>query len=124
VRSAVVSVRGRPYVEAARGLGASGMSLLFRDIFPSVLPVLIVQFATAFAWGVLDEASIGFLGLGVQPPNPSWGSLLIEGRQYMFQTPWLSIGAGLMVVITVLGVNLLADGMNDLVDPRSGGARR
>ena len=123
VRSAVVSVRGRPYVEAARGLGVSSGSVLFRDVFPSVMPVLVVQLATAFAWGVLDEASIGFLGLGVQPPNPSWGSLLIEGRQYIYDAPWLSIGAGIMVVLAVFGVNLLGDGLNDIVDPRSGAAK-
>lgn len=67
-----------------------------------MLPVLIVQLATAFAWGILDEASIGFLGLGVQPPTPSWGSLLIEGRQYLYDAPWLPIGAGAVVVIGVL----------------------
>lgn len=120
VRSAVVSVRTRPYVEAVRGLGVSSGSVLFRDVFPSVTPILVVQLATAFAWGVLDEASIGFLGLGVQPPNPSWGSLLIEGRQYIYDAPWLSIGAGIMVVLAVFGVNLLGDGLNDIVDPRSG----
>ncbi len=123
VRSAVIAVRHRPYVEAAHGLGASGWSVVFRDIFPSVLPVLIVQVATAFAWGILDEASIGFLGLGVQPPSPSWGSLLIEGREYLYDAPWLPIGAGAVVVIAVLGVNLLGDGLRDIVDPRSGGAR-
>jgi len=123
VRSSVVAVRGRPYVEAARGLGVSSGSVLFRDVFPSVMPVLVVQLATAFAWGVLDEASIGFLGLGVQPPNPSWGSLLIEGRQYIYDAPWLSIGAGIMVVLAVFGVNLLGDGLNDIVDPRSGAAK-
>ena len=92
-------MRHRPYVEAARGLGSGGVSIVFRDIFPSVLPVLIVQLATAFAWGILDEASIGFLGLGVQPPTPSWGSLLIEGRQYLYDAPWLPIGAGAVVVL-------------------------
>lgn len=119
VRSAVVSVRSRPYVEAARGLGAPWWSLLFRDIFPSVLPMLIVQVATAFAWGILDEASIGFLGLGVQPPNPSWGSLLIEGRQQLYSAPWLALSASTMVLLTVFGVNLLADGINDIIDPLS-----
>lgn len=119
VRSSVVSVRGRPYVEAARGLGAPWWSLLFRDIFPSVLPMLIVQVATAFAWGILDEASIGFLGLGVQPPNPSWGSLLIEGRQDLYSAPWLALSASTVVLLTVFGVNLLADGINDIIDPLS-----
>jgi len=122
VRSSVVAVRHRPYVEAAKGLGSSGLSIVFRDIFPTVLPVLIVQVATAFAWGILDEAAIGFLGLGVQPPSPSWGSLLIEGRQYLYDAPWLPVGAGAVVMVAVLGVNLLGDGLRDIVDPRSGGA--
>lgn len=121
VRSSVVNVRNRPFVEAARGIGASPFGLIARDIFPSVLPVLLVQVTTAFAWGILDEASIGFLGLGVQPPNPSWGSLLIEGREFMYQAPWLPIGAGAVVVVAVLGVNLLGDGLRDIVDPRTGG---
>lgn len=121
VRSSVVSARGRSYVEAARGIGASPLGVITRDIFPNVLPVLLVQTTTAFAWGILDEASIGFLGLGVQPPNPSWGSLLIEGRQFMYDAPWLGVGAGAVVVIAVLGVNLLGDGLRDIVDPRSGG---
>jgi peptide/nickel transport system permease protein len=91
-----------------------------KDIFPSVVPILIVQVTTALAWGILDEAAIGFLGLGVQPPNPSWGSLLIEGRQYLYDAPWLPIGAGAVVVIAVLGVNFLGDGLREIVDPRAG----
>jgi peptide/nickel transport system permease protein len=67
----------------------------------------------------MDEAGLGFLGLGVQPPAPSWGSLLIEGRQYLYDAPWLPIGAGLFVIIAVLGTNLLGDGLRDVLDPRS-----
>jgi peptide/nickel transport system permease protein len=120
VRSVVVSVRNRSYVEAARGLDASPLSIMIKDILPSVVPILIVQVTTALAWGILDEASLGFLGLGVQPPDPSWGSLLIEGRQYLYDAPWLPLGAGTMVVIAVLGVNLLGDGLREIVDPRAG----
>lgn len=120
VRSSVVSTRSRPYVEASRGVGSSAFGIIGRDVFPSLLPVLIVQVTTAFAWGILDEASIGFLGLGVQPPDPSWGSLLIEGREFMYEAPWLAVGAGAVVVVAVLGVNLLGDGLRDIVDPRSG----
>jgi peptide/nickel transport system permease protein len=120
VRSVVVSVRSRSYVEAARGLDASPLSIMVKDILPSVVPILIVQVTTALAWGILDEASLGFLGLGVQPPDPSWGSLLIEGRQYLYDAPWLPLGAGTMVVIAVLGVNLLGDGLREIVDPRAG----
>lgn len=121
VRSSVVAVRSRPFVEASRGLDVGPLAIIAKDIFPSVLPVLIVQITTAFAWGILDEASIGFLGLGVQPPDPSWGSLLIEGRQYIYDAPWLGVGAGAVVVIAVLGVNLLGDGLRDIIDPRTGG---
>lgn len=120
VRSVVVSVRNRSYVEAARGLGAGPVSIMAKDIVPSVVPILIVQVTTALAWGILDEASLGFLGLGVQPPDPSWGSLLIEGRQYLYDAPWLPLGAGAVVVVAVLGVNLLGDGLREIVDPRSG----
>ncbi len=123
IRASVVAVRDRPYVEAARGLNMSTWAIIVRDILPNVMPVLIVQSTTAFAWGILDEASIGFLGLGVQPPEPSWGSLLIEGRQFMYQAPWLPIAAGAVVAIAVLGINLLGDGLRDIVDPRSDGVK-
>ena len=119
IRSIVISVRNKTYVEASRGLGVSGTAIIAKDIFPSVVPILVVQITTALAWGVLDEANLGFLGLGVQPPSPSWGSLLIEGREYLYDAPWLPLGAGLMVVIAVLGVNLLGDGLRDIIDPRS-----
>jgi peptide/nickel transport system permease protein len=119
IRSIVISVRNKTYVEASRGLGVSPIAIIVKDIFPSVVPILVVQITTALAWGILDEANLGFLGLGVQPPSPSWGSLLIEGREYLFDTPWLSLGAGTMVLITVLGVNLLGDGLRDIIDPRS-----
>jgi ABC-type dipeptide/oligopeptide/nickel transport system permease subunit len=119
IRSIVVSVRNKTYVEASRGLGVSAAAIIAKDIFPSVVPILVVQITTALAWGVLDEANLGFLGLGVQPPSPSWGSLLIEGREYLYDAPWLPLGAGAMVVIAVLGVNLLGDGLRDIIDPRS-----
>ena len=119
IRSIVVSVRNKTYVEASRGLGVSAAAIIAKDIFPSVVPILVVQITTALAWGILDEANLGFLGLGVQPPSPSWGSLLIEGRQYLYDAPWLPLGAGAMVVIAVLGVNLLGDGLRDIIDPRS-----
>jgi peptide/nickel transport system permease protein len=117
-RSAVVATRDRPYVQASRGLGVPARIVLFEDILPNVLPIVAVQATTALAWGVMDEASLGFLGLGVQPPAPSWGSLLIEGRQYMFEAPWIAIGAGIAVVMAVLGTNMLGDALRDVLDPR------
>jgi peptide/nickel transport system permease protein len=119
IRSAVVSTRHQPYVEASQGLGASTPAVLRKDILPNILPVITVQATSALAWGILDEANLGFLGLGVQPPNPSWGSILIEGRQYFFEAPWMPIGAGIPVVIAVLGFNLLGDGLRDVLDPRA-----
>jgi peptide/nickel transport system permease protein len=119
IRSSVVSTRHQPYVEASRGLGASTVSVVRKDVLPNILPVVTVQATSALAWGILDEANLGFLGLGVQPPTASWGSILIEGRQYFFQAPWLPIGAGIAVVIAVLGFNLLGDGLRDLLDPRA-----
>lgn len=119
IRSIVISVRNKAYVEASKGLGVSAAAIMWKDIFPSVVPILVVQITTALAWGVLDEANLGFLGLGVQPPSPSWGSLLIEGREFLYDAPWLPVAAGTIVVIAVLGVNLLGDGLRDIIDPRS-----
>lgn len=119
IRDAVVSTRVRTYVEASRGMGASIPRVLIGDILPNVLPTIVVLATSAVAWAILDEANLGFLGVGVQPPNPSWGSMLIEGRQYIFQGPWIAIGAGLAVTIAVFGFNLLGDGLRDLLDPRA-----
>jgi peptide/nickel transport system permease protein len=119
IRSAVSSARVQAYVEASVGMGASTFRVLMTEILPNVLPIVIVQATSAIAWAILDEANLGFLGVGVQPPNASWGSLLIEGRQYFFQAPWLPIGAGLAVLIAVLGFNLLGDALRDVLDPRA-----
>jgi peptide/nickel transport system permease protein len=118
VRSEVVRLRDQPYVTAARSMGASGLRIIAEELMPNVLPILIVQVTAALAWGVLGEASLGFLGLGVQPPDPSWGSLLIEGRLYFFQEPWVPLFAGAAVAVAVLGFNLLGDGLRDVLDPR------
>jgi peptide/nickel transport system permease protein len=118
IRSNVVAARDQPYVEAARGLGVSTLEVLAKDIVPNVMPIIIVQVTTSLAWAIMDEAALGFLGLGVQPPAASWGSLLTEGRMYMYQVPWLPISAGVAVIIAILGINLLGDGLRDLLDPR------
>jgi peptide/nickel transport system permease protein len=119
VRGSVVSVRHQPFVEASRGLASSTPSIMARDIFPNVLPIIAVQVTTTLAWAIIDEAALGFLGLGVQPPTPSWGSLLNEGRTYLYQVPWLPVAAGIAVVIAILGINLFGDGLRDLLDPRA-----
>jgi peptide/nickel transport system permease protein len=119
IRSAVVGIRGQGYIEAARAMGASNWRILLQDVAPNVLPVFMVQATASLAWGILDEASLGFLGLGVQPPTPSWGALLTTGRQYFYQSPTLPIFAGLAVLIVVFGFNLFGDGLRDLLDPRA-----
>jgi len=119
IRSAVVGTRHQPYVEASQGLGASAVLVVRKDIMPNIMPVVMVQATAALAWAILDEANLGFLGLGVQPPTSSWGSTLIEGREYFYQAPWIAIGAGIAVVIAVLGFNLLGDGLRDVLDPRA-----
>lgn len=119
VRSSVVAVRSQPFVEASAGLASSTLAIATKDVLPNVLPIVAVQVTTSLAWGIMDEAALGFLGLGVQPPTPSWGSLLSEGRSYLYQVPWLPVAAGLAVLIAVLGVNLLGDGLRDILDPRT-----
>lgn len=119
IRSSVVAVRSQPFVEASAGLGSSTLAIAMKDVLPNVMPVIAVQVTTSLAWGIMDEAALGFLGLGVQPPTPSWGSLLSEGRNYLYQVPWLPVAAGVAVLIAVLGVNLLGDGLRDILDPRT-----
>lgn len=118
-RSAVVNVRGQAYVEAARAMGASPWRLVRDDVLPNILPVVMVQVTASLAWGILDEASLGFLGLGVQPPTASWGAMLTTGRQYMYQSPTVPIFAGAAVLVVVFAFNLFGDGLRDLLDPRT-----
>ncbi len=118
-RDAVVSVKNKSYIEASIGLGHKTHTIIYKDILPSIFPVIIVQVTAALAWGILDEASLGFLGLGVQPPDTSWGSLLIEGRQYAYQAWWIAFFGGVPVTLSVFGINMLGDGLRDMADPRS-----
>jgi peptide/nickel transport system permease protein len=119
LRGAVLNIRSSSYIEASHVIGASSLRVIISDVLPNVVPILVVQVTTALAWGILAEANIGFLGLGVQPPNPSWGSMLIEGRTYFYYAPWIPLFAGAAVLIAVLGFNLLGDGLRDLLDPRA-----
>ena len=119
IRSAAVGTRSQGYIEAARAMGASQRRILWEDVVPNILPVFMVQATATLAWGILDEASLGFLGLGVQPPTPSWGALLTTGRQYFYQSPTVAIFAGIAVFIVVFGFNLFGDGLRDLMDPRA-----
>ncbi|MFN8518632.1 MAG: ABC transporter permease [Chloroflexota bacterium] len=119
VRGAVVGARSRTYVDASRVLGARGMRLLRTDILPSILPIALVQTTALLGFALVDEASLGFLGLGVQPPDASWGQMINAGRQFIFQAPWLTLIPGLAVILAVFAINLIGDGMRDALDPRA-----
>lgn len=124
VRSAVVGVRSQPYVDASRVLGSRGLRLLRADILPGVLPIALVQSTALLGYALVDEASLGFLGLGVQPPDASWGSMINAGRQFIFQAPWLTLIPGAAVIVAVFAINLVSDGIRDVVDPRAAARAR
>jgi ABC-type dipeptide/oligopeptide/nickel transport system permease subunit len=117
-RANVLAEKHKEYVLAARAVGATGGRVLFLTILPNSLATIIVQVTVSFAGAVLLESSLSFLGLGVPLPNPSWGSMLSIGRNYMTQAPWYSIAPGLAIMVLVLGVYLLGDGLRDVLDPR------
>ena len=118
VRGSVLVVRETAYVEAARALGVSDRVLLARHILPNCLSPLIVQGSFVFAAAVLTEAALSFLGVGVPPFVPSWGNILAEGRLYIQQAPWLVLYPGVAIMLTVFGLNLVGDGLRDLLDPK------
>ncbi len=118
VRAEVLAARSQEYVEAARAVGAGHGHILFREILPNVLSSVLVVSTLRVAWIMLMEASLSFLGLGVQPPTPAWGSMVSAGRDYLFQAWWISTFPGLAILLTVLGVNLLGEGLRDALDPR------
>jgi peptide/nickel transport system permease protein len=118
IRGSVLSEREKEYVEAGRMVGESNLSILFRQILPNSLSPLIVQATVFIAYAMLTEAALSFLGLGIQPPNPSWGSMLNEAKLFIESDPYLAIIPGLAISITVLGFNLFGDGLRDILDPR------
>jgi len=118
VRGPVLALKEREFVEAARALGAGGSRIVARHILPNLLSVLIVQVSIALSWAILTEAALSFLGLSAQPPAPSWGVMLNEGRQNLELAPHLAFFPGLAIMLAVLGFNLLGDGLRDVLDPR------
>lgn len=108
-RSQVLSIKTRPYVEAARGLGATDLRIMFHHIIPNLRNALLVQFSVSLAGAVLVEASLSYIGVGVQPPDPSWGRMLREAQAYASLAPWVVLIPGLFIVLTVIGFNLLGD---------------
>lgn len=119
VRSAALSAREQTYVEAMRCLGAPPRRILWRHIMPATLPALIVQMTFAFALSIITEATLSFLGAGVPSDVPSWGSILSQGRAYIYTAWWLILYPGLFTAVSVLGLNLFGDGLRDLLDPLS-----
>jgi peptide/nickel transport system permease protein len=118
VRAEVLSLRERDFVLAARASGASSLRIIFRHLLPNVLGLVIVLASLSVAGVILAESSLSFLGLGTQPPDASWGSMLSTGRTYILSYPHIALFPGLMITITVLAFNLLGDGLRDALDPR------
>ena len=118
-RGQVLTVVTEDYVLAARSLGLRHGRILASYIMPNVLPPIVVQATITMAAAVLAEASLAFLGLGQRPPAPSWGSMLDAARQFLTTAPWMAIWPGVAIIVIVLGLNLLGDGFNDVLDPRN-----
>lgn len=117
-RGQVLTVKTEDYVEAARAVGNREMRIAIRHVLPNVMPPLLVQASLAIATAIIAEASLSFLGLGQQPPAPSWGSMLNTAQRFLTQAPWMAIWPGMAIFLTVLGFNLLGDGLRDAFDPR------
>lgn len=118
VRSTVLSVKETEYIEAARAIGARDKRILFRHVLPNCLAPIIVQTTLSIGTAILDAAGLSFLGLGAQPPSPEWGAMLSDGRAALQTAPWVVTFPGLAILFTVLGFNLLGDGLRDALDPR------
>src|SRR2546426_502667 len=118
MRGQVLTIKPREYIEAARGLGASAWWIAWRHVLPNAATPIVVQASLSVAFAILAEASLSFLGLGVQPPEASWGSMINAGRGYLRQAPWIVFGPGAALFVTVLGLNFLGDAVRDALDPR------
>jgi peptide/nickel transport system permease protein len=118
VRGQVLSLREWEFVTAARAIGANDLRIMFEHILPNILAPVIVTCTLMMADSILIEATLSFLGMGAQPPIPSWGSILASGRTYLRLAPWVTLFPGVAIMLTVLGFNLLGDGLRDALDPR------
>ena len=117
-RGQVISVKTEDYVEGAHAIGLPTRKILVRYILPNVLPPILVQATLTIATAIIAEASLSFLGLGQQPPAPSWGSMLNTAKNFLSQAPWMALWPGIAIFLVVLGFNLLGDGLRDALDPR------
>ncbi|MFP4199958.1 MAG: ABC transporter permease [Clostridia bacterium] len=118
VRGQALSVKHKQYVEAARAAGCSDFFIITRHILPQCLSPVLVMATMGMAGAILAEAGLSFLGMGAQPPAPSWGSMIARGRDYIWDSPWMTTYPGIAIFLTVLGFNLLGDGLRDFLDPR------
>jgi ABC-type dipeptide/oligopeptide/nickel transport system permease subunit len=117
-RGQVIAVRNEDFVEGARAVGLPDPVILARHVAPNVLPPILVQATLTIAEAIIAEASLSFLGLGQQPPSPSWGSMLNAAKNFLEQAPWMSVAPGIAICLVVLGFNLLGDGLRDALDPK------
>jgi len=117
-RAAVLTVREEQFVEASRALGSRDLRILTGAVIPAAAAPILVETTLRLAYALLAEASLSFLGLGTQPPAPSWGMMIAEGRRYLALSPWATVAPGLAIMVVVLGFNLLGDGLRDVLDPR------
>jgi len=124
VRSQVLSLKEREFVTAIRSLGAANSRVILRHVLPNVLTPILVIFSMGLGASIMAESSLSFLGLGAQPPQPSWGSMISGGLDYLRVAPWLSLAPGIVVTLTVLGFNLVGDALRDLYDPKLGRTQR
>lgn len=118
LRSRVLSVKEEEYITAARAIGMSDFRILIHHILPNSLAPIIVQGTLAIATAIIEAAALGFLGMGAQPPTPEWGKMLADSKDFIIQAPWTVLFPGLAIMLTVLGFNLMGDGLRDALDPR------
>ncbi len=118
VRAKVLSLKSEEYITAARAIGMTNTRILITHILPNSLTPIIVQGTLGIATAIIEAAALGFLGLGAQPPDPEWGKMLSDSRQFIQKAPWTVIFPGLSIMLTVLGFNLMGDGLRDVLDPR------
>ena len=118
VRASVISVKSMEYITSAENIGLTPFKIIFKHVTPNILAPFTVQATLALSGAILTEASMSFLGLGIQPPNPSWGSMLSESRRFMELAPWLTIAPAVFIILTILSFNILGDSLRDVLDPK------
>jgi len=118
VRASVISVKSMEYIVSAKSIGLKTINIILKHITPNILAPFTVQATLALSGAILTEASLSFLGLGIQPPDPSWGSMLSESRKYMEKAPWLAIAPAIFIICTILSFNILGDSLRDVLDPK------